>query len=188
MPRSTRGRGSRSRSTTATLEPATPVTTETDEVKNMTTAVDETEDTVRELPFEVQITPAEEGYKPDRSPAGRKRIPSPFEPVLPGLKGKGWQNQPHDGMVKADENGKFNTTTSVAESNAKAILRELSKAVKFLNSEEGGELNLGLDVNVTEELVQFNIRDKQNRKPRTPQGEDAADGERDDDEETTGDE
>jgi hypothetical protein len=67
------------------------------------TAAPETEDTVRELPFTVQISPAEDGYKPDRSPAGRKRIPSPFEAVLPELKGKGWQNQPHDGQVVPDE-------------------------------------------------------------------------------------
>jgi hypothetical protein len=146
------------------------------------TAAPETEDTVRELPFTVQITPAEDGYKPDRSPAGRKRIPSPFEAVLPDLKGKGWQNQPHDGQVKADESGKVTLPGGVAESNARVILRELSKAVKFLNSAEGGELNLGLDVNVTAELVQFNIRDKQNRKPRTaPGGGDVSDGESDDD-------
>jgi hypothetical protein len=78
--------------------------------------------------------------------------------------------------------GKVTLPPSVAESNARVILRELSKAVKFLNSAEGGELNLGLDVNVTAELVQFNIRDKQNRKPRTaPGGGDVSDGESDDD-------
>lgn len=146
-----------------------------------------------DLPFEIEITPAEEGFKPDRSPAGRKRIPSPFEGYLPALKGEGWQNQPHDGNViaenqeeidAAEERGdepptpKYNTTSSVRESNARVILRELSKAVKHLNSPEGGELNLGLDVNVTEKLVQFNVRDKQNRKPRSaPGGGDVTDGE-----------
>jgi len=151
-----------------------------------TTATAPDEDTVRELPFEVAITPAPADYRPDRSPAGRKRIPSPFEPILPELKGKGWQNQPHDGKVVPEEgkDNKFNTTDSVKDSNARVILRELSKAVKFLNSEDGGELNLGLDVNVTATDVQFNIRDKQNRKARTLDGDVAADGERDDDDDS----
>lgn len=152
----------------------------------MTTAtVTETEDTVRELPFTVDITPAEEGFKPDRSPAGRRRIPSPFETILPDLKGAGWQNQPHDGDVKADENGKVELPDGVKASNARVILRELSKAVKFLNSSEGGDHNLGLDVNVTSSLVQFNVRDKQKRKPRTaPGGGDVSDGESDDSDDT----
>lgn len=178
-------RGARSKRATA-ARAFTPIDDVKIEDSTVSTATDsapaETEDTVRELPFTVQITPAEDGYKPDRSPAGRKRIPSPFEAVLPDLKGKGWQNQPHDGQVKADESGKVTLPGGVAESNARVILRELSKAVKFLNSAEGGELNLGLDVNVTAELVQFNIRDKQNRKPRTaPGGGDVSDGESDDD-------
>lgn len=145
----------------------------------MTSATTTTdEDTVRELPFEVSITPAPEDYRPDRSPAGRKRIPSPFETVLPDLKGKGWQNQPHDKAVTVSENGKVELPDGVKDSNARVILRELSKAVKYLNSEEGGELNLGLDVNVTATDVQFNIRDKQNRKPRTaPGGGEVSDGE-----------
>lgn len=148
----------------------------------------ETEATVRELPFEVDITPAPEDYRPDRSPAGRKRIPSPFETVLPDLKGKGWQNQPHDGKVTVSDSGKVELPQGVKGSNARVILRELSKAVKFLNSEEGGKLNLGLDVNVTATDVQFNIRDKQNRKPRSaPGGGDVTDGE-DNDDDDNGDE
>lgn len=157
--------------------------TKEDVTSTMTTATTETdEDTVRELPFEVSITPAPEDYRPDRSPAGRKRIPSPFETVLPDLKGKGWQNQPHDKAVVVEESGKVSLPDGVKDSNARVILRELSKAVKFLNSEEGGELNLGLDVNVTGTDVQFNIRDKQNRKPRTaPGGGEVSDGEAADD-------
>lgn len=153
-------------------------------------ATEETEATVRELPFKVAITPAEDGFKPDRSPAGRKRLPSPFESVLPGLKGKGWQNQPHDGNVKVEEGGKVELPKGVADSNARVILREISKAVKFLNSEDGGEHNLGLDVNVTDSLVQFNVRDKQNRKPReAPGGGEVTDGESNADaDETSGDE
>ena|SRR6476661_1530584 len=171
MPRSTRKRRS-----------AEPETVGVQNVTATATATD-TEDTVRELPFAVEISDAPEGYRPDRSPAGRKRIPSPFEDVLPGLKGKGWKNQPHDGKVEAfdyaaDGTPKFNTGSSVKESNARVILRELQKAVKFLNSEEGGDLNLGLDVNVTATDVQFNVRDKQNRKPRSaPGGGDVSDGE-----------
>ena len=189
MPRgatSTRANRSRNRNAAQTTN---------QENKTMTVTTDEVE--MRDdLPFTVDVTPAEEGFKPDRSPAGRKRIPSPFEPLLPELKGKGWQNQPHDGKVVTETEGgtKYNTLSSVPkdengnpvsdirpsvrDSNARVILRELSKAVKFLNSEEGGDHKLGLDVNVTESLVQFNVRDKQNRKPRTaPGGGDVTDGE-----------
>lgn len=147
------------------------------------TATAAEESAVRDLPFTVDVRPAPEDYRPDRSPAGRKRIPSPFEAILPDLKGKGWQNQPHDGKVvpaSVSEDGtpKFDTGASVRESNARVILRELSKAVKFLNSKDGGELNLGLDQNVTATDVQFNIRDKQQRKPRVaPGGGDVTDGE-----------
>jgi len=162
------------------------------EFKDVTVSTATIEDEMRtDLPFEVKIEKAPEGYKPDRSPAGRKRLPSPFETSLPELKGKNWQVQRHDGNVVAEnqkeidaarESGdtppdaKYNTTSSVAQSNAKVILRELQKAVKFLNSREGGELNLGLDVNVTAEFVGFNVREKQNRKPRA-NGEAKVEGE-----------
>jgi hypothetical protein len=183
-------RSMRSKRVTASAQTDVGVTT----VPTLAKTDDDEQDTVRELPFTVEITPAEEGFKPDRSPAGRKRIPSPFEPILPELKGKGWQNQPHDGNVvpeRVGEDGtaKYNTTSSVRDSNARVILRELSKAVKWLNSGEGGKLNLGLDVNVTDSLVQFNIRDKQNRKPRNaPGGGDVSDGEQNDDDDNGDDE
>lgn len=168
MPRSSKSKLVRSTASTATVTSSPDITEELTVPTATKTKTDQTdfEDddvTVRELPFTVNITPAEEGFKPDRSPAGRKRIPSPFEPILPELKGKGWQNQPHDGNVTLDEKGKYNTGDSIKDSNARVIHRELQKAIKFLNSEAGGELNLGLDINITEELVQFNIRDKQKR-------------------------
>lgn len=200
MPRSTRSRSLKRDTTGPHNEEDVTVTTAT----ATATATDaEDMDTVRDLPFELNIAPAPQGERPDRSPAGRKRIPSIFEPYLPDLKGKDWQWQPHDGKVvpytyTPDGKPKFNTlstppknadgsysdiTPSVKDSNAKAILRELSKAVKYLNSEDGGELNLGLDVHVTESHVWFKIRDKQARKSKTVDGEDAADGELDDDSE-----
>jgi len=156
---------------------------------------------VRELPFQVEISDAPDGYRPDRSSTGRKRIPSPYEAVLPGLKNKGWKNQPHEGKVvpcayAGDGTPKFNTLASspknedgtpseiipsVRDSNARYILRELQKAVKFLNLPEwkgGSNLNLGLDVNVTGTDVQFNIRDKQKRRTESaPGGGDVTDGE-----------
>ena len=172
MPRSTKSRRASTKPTNSDNGVTTEMPTVTD-----TFDTDETEMRT-DLPFELDITPAEDGYKPDRSPAGRKRIPSPFETVLPGLKGKGWQNQPHDGNVTVSESGKVEIPDGVRDSNARVILRELSKAVKYLNSEDGGSLNLGLDVNVTDSLVQFNVRDKQNRKPRSaPGGGDVSDGE-----------
>ena len=194
MPRgatSKRAQSARNRKNENTVVPE-PTTTTNGDNPVTTSTVEETEMRT-DLPFEIQITPAEEGFKPDRSPAGRKRIPSPFETILPGLKGQGWQNQPHDGAVipenqaeidAAEEAGtdvptpKYNTTSSVKDSNARVILRELAKAVKYLNTPDGGKLNLGLDVNVTDALVQFNVRDKQNRKPRTaPGGGEVSDGE-----------
>lgn len=173
MPRSMRSKRASASSQTDIGVTTVPTLAKTD---------DDEQDTVRELPFTVDITPAPEGFKPDRSPAGRKRIPSPFEPILPRLKGEGWQDQPHDGNVEVSETGKVELPQGVRDSNARVILRELSKAVKWLNSEEGGKFNLGLDVNVTKDLVQFNIRDKQNRKPRNaPGGGDVSDGEQNDD-------
>lgn len=180
MPRSTK-----SKRANRVFDPEAIEFGDTTEMPTATATIEETETVQRELPFEVNITPAEDGFKPDRSPAGRRRTPSPFEPLLPELKGKGWMNQPHDGKVTPDENGKYSSPECVKGSDAHVILRELSKAVKFLNSPEGGELNLGLDVNVTDSLVQFNVRDKQNRKPRTPSGDEASDGERDDDDDST---
>lgn len=207
MPRSTRSSSLR---TTTPIEPVEEtMTTVTD------TMTETDEDNMRDdLSFEIDITPAPQGERPDRSPAGRKRMPSPFESRLPDLKGKDWHCQPHDGKVvpyatTPDGKPKFNTLStppknpdgtrsdiipSVKGSNAKDILRELSKAVKFLNtpaSKGGEELNLGLDVHVTETHVWFNIRDKQARKSSTPDGEEAIDGERDDDDldlDDTGDE
>ena len=179
MPRSTKSRRASTKPTNSDNGVTTEMPTVTD-----TFDTDETEMRT-DLPFELDITPAEDGYKPDRSPAGRKRIPSPFETVLPGLKGKGWQNQPHDGNVTVSESGKVEIPDGVRDSNARVILRELSKAVKYLNSEDGGSLNLGLDVNVTDSLVQFNVRDKQNRKPRSaPGGGDVSDGEDNEDSES----
>lgn len=175
MPRSTKSK----RASTATIDPNPELETDT-----VTAVVDEVE-TMRELPFEVSITAAPADYRPDRSPAGRKRIPSPFEPILPDLKGKGWQNQPHDGNVtpynteeiEEGETPKFNTGSSIRDSNARVIHRELHKAVKYLNTPDGGDWNLGLDINITATDVQFNIRDKQKRKKgekvQAPDGGDA---------------
>lgn len=191
-------RGATSRRAQANRD-QTPV----DEIKDpftVTTTTNE-ESAVRELPFEVAISPAPEDHRPDRSSAGRKRIPSPYEPYLPELKGKNWQCQPHDGKVvpyttSPDGKPKFNTLSSppknpdgtpsdvipsVKDSNARFILRELQKAVKFLNTpkEKGGEeLNLGLDVHVTDSHVWFNIRDKQARTDKStkaPAGGDDSD-------------
>lgn len=155
------------------------------EIETVSVATETEADVRDDLPFEVNITAAPDDYRPDRSPAGRKRLPSPFEAILPDLKGKGWQNQPHDGKVtpynqeEVDNGGtpKYNTGASIKDSNARVIHRELHKAVKYLNSPDGGDWNLGLDINITETDVQFNIRDKQKRKKgekvKSPDGGDA---------------
>lgn len=115
------------------------------------------------------IEDAPEGYKPRRSPAGRTRIPSQFEGMLPGLKGKSWQRIPHDGkvkMVKTDTDRLIPDPESVKESSAHVIIRELRKAQQHLK--------LGMDLQITDEFVYFQIRDKQLRKPRG-QGEEDTD-------------
>ena len=216
MPRSTKSKRGASTVTAVpyagtavgTIEPE-PNESENVTVSAATVTATTDEADVRELPFEIDITPAEEGFKPDRSPAGRKRIPSPFEDstkpyYLPNLKGQGWQNQPHDGNVVPENQeeidkavaagedpptAKYNTTSSIRESNARDILREIEKAVKYLNLPHNGDWNIGLDKNITAELVQFNIRDKQDRKPRTaPGGGDVSSSEDEDYDEDSGDE
>lgn len=128
----------------------------------MTTTAPEAPVTDTDVPdFTALITAAPEDYKPDRSPAGRKRTPSQFEEVLPGLKDKGWQRIEHDGTVvmKETESGQLKADPqSVKHSNAHVIRRELQKAQHFLK--------LGMDLNITETHVEFRVRDLQKREQR----------------------
>lgn len=132
----------------------------TEETEDVTT----TETDTPELPFQLNISPLPEGYKPDRSPAGRTRTPSVFDDVLLGLKGKGWQKQPHDGNIQLDEDGKP-TAESVKASNAHVIKRELQKAQHHLR--------LGMDIQITTTDVEFNVRDLQKRKAKEGETADA---------------
>lgn len=127
---------------------------ENQENGNMTMAT-ETRPDVPDFTGEIEDAP--EGYKPNRSPAGRTRIPSQFDSVLPNLKGAGWKRIPHDGNVVVDENGKA-TADSVKGSNAHLIKRELQKAQHFHG--------LGMDLNITDSHVEFKVRDLQKRKAR----------------------
>jgi hypothetical protein len=116
--------------------------------------------------FTSLITAAPEDYKPDRSPAGRKRTPSQFEAVLPGLKDQGWQRIEHDGTVvmKQTESGQLKADPkSVKDSNAHVIRRELQKAQHFLK--------LGMDLNITETHVEFRVRDLQKRETQKAEEE-----------------
>ena len=103
------------------------------------------------------IEDAPEGYKPRRSPAGRTRIPSQFDSLLPRLKGQGYKKIPHDGNVEVDHQGKA-TPESIKGSNAHLIKRELQKAQHFNG--------LGMDLNITGTHVEFQVRDLQKRKAR----------------------
>lgn len=49
----------------------------------------------------------------------------------------------------------------IQHSNAKAFIRGLMKAVKYLNSDEGGSHNIGLDVEITSTEIRFHVREKQ---------------------------
>jgi hypothetical protein len=128
-----------------------------------TTEVTSATDTERpEVPdFTSLIEDAPADYKPNRSPAGRTRIPSQFDDLLPRLyeegkqHGPSWKRIPHDGNVEVDENGKA-TADSVKNSNAHIIKRELQKAQHFLG--------LGMDLNITKTHVEFKVRDLQKRK------------------------
>jgi hypothetical protein len=111
--------------------------------------------------FTGAIEAAPEGYSPDRSPAGRTRIPSQFEDVLPGLKDKGWQRIKHDGrveMIETDNGRLIPDPATIKVSNAHVITRELRKAQHHLK--------LGMDLNVNAEYVEFKIRELQKRKAR----------------------
>jgi hypothetical protein len=145
-----------------------PVTETKEETPTVTTA------TTTELPdFASLVEDTEEGYKPERKPAGRKRTPSQFEPLLPRQKDKGWKRIPHDGNVKfTDEKDDAGNTTrkmdadSFKASNAYVILRELRKAQHFLS--------LGMDVNVTDTHVEYNVRDLQKRERKAAEAAKAA--------------
>lgn len=133
---------------TAKTPAVVEVPTVSEEIVTVTTAT--------QLPdFTSLIEPAPEGYKPDRSPAGRKRTPSQFEAVLPQYKGAGWQKLRHDGNVTVDaETGKA-LPESLKASDAHVIKRELQKAQHFLG--------LGMDLHITATHVEFNVRDLQKR-------------------------
>lgn len=146
----------RRQSRKAPTKSETPITViEKDE--EMTSATDTVTET--DVPdFANLIEAAPEDYKPDRSPAGRKRTPSQFEAVLPGLKDQGWQRIRHDGQVTMveTESGQLKADPeSVKASNAHVIKRELQKAQHFLG--------LGMDLNITAEYVEFRVRDLQKR-------------------------
>ena len=116
--------------------------------------------------FTSLITSAPEDYKPDRSPAGRKRTPSQFETVLPSLKDQGWKRIEHDGTVvmKETESGQLKADPqSVKNSDAHVIRRELQKAQHFLK--------LGMDLNITDTHVEFRVRDLQKRETQKAEEE-----------------
>lgn len=146
-------RRTRKAAATAVKNDSPDTTTESD-TDTVTTATET--DTVSPA-FELAIQPMPEGYKPDRSPAGRTRVPSVFEPVLPGYMNSGWQKQAHDGTVVLDSDGKA-TAESVKASNAHVIKRELMKAQHFLG--------LGMDINITATDVEFNVRPLQKREKK----------------------
>jgi hypothetical protein len=126
------------------------------------TSATETRPDVPDFTSEIEDAPAD--YKPNRSPAGRTRIPSQFDSVLPQYHGQGWKRIQHDGNVVVDENGKA-TPDSVKGSNAHVIKRELQKAQHYLG--------LGMDLNITQTHVEFKVRDLQKRKAKDGEQADA---------------
>jgi hypothetical protein len=98
--------------------------------------------------FASLIEDAPEDYKPERASAGRKREPSPFDNVLPGLKDKGYKRVP----IVVPDGGN-------ADEVVKEIKRQLQKAQHYHG--------LGMDLNVTTEYVEFQIRDLQKREKKT---------------------
>jgi hypothetical protein len=105
--------------------------------------------------FADMIEDAPEDYQPERASAGRKREPSPFDDILPQIKGQGWKRVKHDGDVELDERGKV-----VDEGPAvKEIKRQLQKAQHWHK--------LGMDLNVTAEHVEFKVRELQKREKKS---------------------
>lgn len=88
--------------------------------------------------FDFHVEPAPADYEPERKNPGRTRTPSPFDDTLPEVKDKGWQRVPY-----------------TSEEHKAAILRELTKAKQFRG--------LGMDQNITDTHVEFNVRDLQKR-------------------------
>ena len=141
MPRSTK-----SRTVKASKDEAPEVESATN-TDTESTEQESTDMSTAEAPtFNFSVEPAPEGYEPERKNPGRTRTPSPFDDVLVEVKGKGWQRVPYSG-----------------DEHRKAIERELTKAKQFRG--------LGLDMNVTDEYVEFRSRDLQKRKARSNQSE-----------------
>jgi len=97
--------------------------------------------------FEIQDAP--EDYTPTRPSAGRKREPSPFDDVVLQVKDKGWKRVP---ITEGGANGEH----------AKTIKRLLQKSQHFHG--------LGMELNITDEYVEFMIRDKQKRQAKAEGG------------------
>lgn len=111
-------------------------------------------DTAQKPNFALLIESAPEDYKPERAAAGRKREPSPFDEVLPGLKGQGFKRVPHGGDVTLDASGKVVDKGDTVNE----IVRQLQKAQHFHK--------LGMDLNITPEYVEFSVRDLQKREKK----------------------
>lgn len=114
-----------------------PTDTETTDMSTATATDTESVD------YAALIEDTPEGYKPERSPAGRKRSPSPFDEVLPRVINEGWKKVPHDGTQEQVED----------------IKKNLQKSKQMHD--------LGMEMNVTDTHVEFKVRDKQKRKPRS---------------------
>lgn len=96
--------------------------------------------------FASMVEDAPADYTPQRASAGRKREPSPFDAIVLAAKDQGWKRVPHQG----------------SEETIKVIKRQLQKAQHYHD--------LGMDLNVTDSHVEFNVRDKQARTRKTESG------------------
>jgi hypothetical protein len=92
------------------------------------------------------IEDAPEDYTPVRPSAGRKREPSPFDDVVLQVKDQGWKRVPiTDGQGKDGDE-------------ARTIKRLLQKSQHFHG--------LGMELNPTDQYIEFKIRDKQKREKK----------------------
>lgn len=111
------------------------------------TTLEPEHDTDADIPdFASMVEDAPADYTPQRASAGRKREPSPFDAIVLAAKDQGWKRVPHQSN----------------EETIKVIKRQLQKAQHYHD--------LGMDLNVTDSHVEFNVRAKQARTRKTEAG------------------
>lgn len=140
--------------TNAEIQEEDTMSTYTDEYVETETDTDAVQVEASIPDFASMIEDAPEDYSPPRASAGRKREPSPFDDLLPRVKGGGYKRIPFDGT----------------DDQAKEIKRQLQKAQHYHGfgmdsavTEVVGDGENGVPEGETRHYVEFRVRDLQKR-------------------------